>query len=322
MNGLSDPDLAEPIQNLSNMEWLSHKRGNSSVVDDLFTFQCIELKMCSRCCHSTANIQTMNVLSLPISSSMEACSVEDCLKLFVDMEKLEGRDGLQCDKCQVAAGSSDNFERVMTRRSTSSILAASSLSPISSDSKRSTRTSHFLSSTPLPGPFRASKSTSVVPDMPSKVITDGIRRCFLRRLQECVIVHLLRFCYNPFTKKVVKVHNPVQLALELDLLPYTFDSVVSREDMADRKDGCRYHLYAVCLHIGGERTSSGHYICYSMAADSKWYKFDDEFVSIVENIEVELNKPVVQENCYLLFYRKQCAVPEADPQKADPQKAD
>lgn len=316
MNGLNDPNLAEPLQNLSSMEWLSHKRENSSVIDDMFTFQLIELKMCSKCCHSTANVQTMNVLSLPIPSTTDMCSIPDCLKLFVDVEKLEGREGLQCDKCQTLDNTTAGVgnipgPRQVTRKTASSILAATSLSPIPSDTRKVCSSTNILSSTPLPGASKASKATKVGRILSSKVITAGIRRCFLRRLQECVIIHLLRFCYNPFTKKVEKILTPVNLSRKLDLLPYTFDSAVSREDMTDTKDGNNYQLFAICLHIGGERTSSGHYLCYSQAADSKWYKFDDENVSMVEDIEGELNKPVVQENCYLLYYRKQHASSEA-----------
>lgn len=316
MNGLTDPTLAEPVQNLSSMEWLSHKRANSSVIDDLFTFQCIELKMCSGCCRSTANVQTMNILAIPIPPLAESCSLLDCLQLFIESERLQGRNGLHCEQCQAAdqnATPSPALNTPVGRYVTRSILASTALSPIPSDTKNAVAQFSLLSSTPLPGPTNKTSSTAPPQtQLMPKIVTEGVRQCFLRRLQECVIIQLLRFCYDPSTKKVTKVHTPINLSLELDLLPYTFDSAVLREDMTCSKDGFRYSLYAVCLHIGGERTNSGHYLCYCLAADSKWYKFDDEYVSLVENFNSELNKAVVKENCYLLFYKKHHAVGNED----------
>lgn len=314
---MSDVILAEPIQNLANMEWISHKKANVSILDELFTFQCIDQQMCSSCLTCMASVQTMSILSLPVPDQSSITDLNSCLKTYTALERLHGRDGLQCDKCQAAAPKVTLATPGVRTRSTSKQVANQSyvpMSPIQSDGlgqAPSATPHHFLSSTPLPG--KSSAPTLLKEPPSSKTLTDGLRRCLLRQLPRCLIVQLLRFNYNPFTKKVFKLHTPVNVMLDdWDLTGFTYDSTVEREDMANIIKTYRYSLYAMCLHIGGNSTGSGHYTAYCKASDHQWYFFDDEHVRIVQNFEQELEKTVVRENCYLLFYHRLHAETKVD----------
>lgn len=316
-----DPNIAEHVQNLSNLEWITHGRNNQSVIDGLFTFQCMELQMCSQCSLTSANIQTMSILSLPVPDQDELVSLDSCTKTLIARERLFGRDGLQCRKCQAAASENQgaaaqtpalHHRKTVTRAMSDITTPVSPIQhePYSAGGIGAFQKTPFLSSTPLPGSGKEKLSapvlTTTIAPPPTKVITEGIRQCLLRRLPKCLIIQLLRFNYDTTSKKVRKIHTPVSLPLQsFDLTPVTYDSVVDRDDMTGISKHNLYSLYAVCLHIGGNNTNSGHYLAYCKAANGLWYKFDDEAVLEVKDIEMDLQKPQVSENCYLLFYRKQ-----------------
>lgn len=310
-----DEAVVEPVQNLANMEWITHKRKNVSVIDECFTFQCIELQMCSQCKKTVANIQNMSILSLPVSTDVTGATLSDCIKIFTAQEKLAGQDSLQCDKCQSTSQSNDigmwtPAPGIKTRSVTRARSDLTPVSPIAaSDLTTSTivppQSTDFLSSTPLPGNGKLS-TPALIRDVPSsKILTEGIHQTFLRRLPQCLIIQLLRFNYNPFTKRVFKIHTPIKVEIDdLELSSFTYDSVVAREDMTGISKVDKYSLYALCLHIGGDRTSSGHYLTYCKASDNNWYQFDDEKVKKIKDFTAEVKRPIVQENCYLLFYTK------------------
>ncbi len=124
----------------------------------------------------------------------------------------------------------------------------------------------------------------------------------MRQLPECLIVQLLRFTYQQGSPH--KVHRPVSIPLtNLDLTQLVADNVIKREDLATPHPVHRYELYGLCLHLGAESTSYGHYVAYSKAATGEWFRFSDEVVASV-NIDYELSTRQVRENAYLLFYRK------------------
>lgn len=283
---------------------------NASIVDELFTFQCVDQQMCSSCLTCMASTQTMTILSLPVPDQTSITDLNGCLKAFTALERLHGRDGLQCDKCQVASIKHTNSATPMVRTRSadkhSIDQAFTPMSPIQSTDleKLSSTTSHcFLSSTPLPGKLSAPRLSQDLPS--SKMLTEGFRRCLLRRLPQCLIIQLLRFNYNPFTKKVFKIHTPVDVTLSnWELSKFTYDSTVDREDMANVRKENTYSLYAACVHIGGDNTGSGHYMAYCKANDQQWYRFDDEQVHLIRNFNLEVEKTVFRENCYLLFYHR------------------
>ncbi|KAF6020220.1 hypothetical protein EB796_021461 [Bugula neritina] len=308
-NGLSDLVLAEAVQNYSNLEWMSHRRNNRSIVDDSFTFQCLELRMCSTCKSTSAHVQNMNVLSLPVVLQDSEVSLADCLSSYTLQEKLIGCERIQCVTCYKPAGDQSPAADTSLAQNKNFMVIdktnMSALSPIQPRSVRDVRP-QILSSTPLQV-FANKKQLKAKQDLvsTSKVLTEGIRQSFLRRLPECLIIQLLRFSYDSSSRKIRKVHTPVAISQELDLSVVTYDASVDREDMAGISKTNLYSLYAVSVHVGGENTNSGHYLSFCKAIDGCWYKFDDENVILIQNIDEQLKRPLIKENSYLLFYKKQ-----------------
>lgn len=294
------------------MEWITHRRANRSVIDDLFTFQSVALQMCATCNHTSATVQTMNILPIPVENQDACVPLGDCIASFTSQEKLSGRDGLQCDKCQTqAAGRIPQTPAgVQTRsavlRTVHSDISATPLSPIQAqaDSTVHYQAANFLASTPLhPSGKGVTKSA---PSLSAKIITEGIRQNYLRRLPECLTIQLLRFNFDSASKKIRKIHTPISIPLnDLDLKSTTYDASVEREDMSGLSKQHHYSLYALSLHIGGDSTHTGHYIAYCKAINGDWYRFDDEMVRLIRDMQIEVDRPQVKENSYLLFYRKQ-----------------
>lgn len=255
----------------------------------------------------------MSVLPLPMPCQDTDVDLSACLTNFVARERLFGRDGLQCARCQSYAEEGcavSETPAILTRRSVTSTQSdiATALSPIHPQSNSTThQTAQFLASTPMAINSKQSAPIVFPTTSSAKVITEGIRQCLLRRLPECLTIQLLRFNYDASVKKVRKIHTPVSVPLHsLDLFSATYDSAVDRDDMTGHSKMHTYALYSIILHIGGDSTNSGHYIAYCKGSgDACWYKFDDDRVSIISDIIAELARPRVKENCYLLFYRRQ-----------------
>ncbi|KAL0458717.1 UNVERIFIED_CONTAM: Ubiquitin carboxyl-terminal hydrolase 20 [Sesamum latifolium] len=89
---------------------------------------------------------------------------------------------------------------------------------------------------------------------------------------------------------VQKIDKHVAFPLELDLVPFTGGG---EKDDAELK----YVLYAVVVHIGLTSTS-GHYYCFIRLSPSKWCKFDDAKVVLVDE------DFVLSQEAYILFYAK------------------
>nr|KAG5693265.1 hypothetical protein BaRGS_000847 [Batillaria attramentaria] len=136
---------------------------------------------------------------------------------------------------------------------------------------------------------------------------DVQRRCLLRQLPECLTIQLMRFQYNMQQGRPTKLRAPVSIRLKgLDLQALVYDTVTQREDLTAPAGGSgshTYDLYGLCLHLGADSTHHGHYISFCLAADGRWYRFDDETVTEV-NMEYELTTREVRQNAYILFYKR------------------
>ena len=105
-NGLNSDSYAEPIQRLSDLEWLTYKERNNSAVDDLFTGQLVEAQHCIACNRISVGIQTFNVLPVPIVEPRQLNGLvylEDCFAKFGNIEDLYGSEGLRCETCNAVA---------------------------------------------------------------------------------------------------------------------------------------------------------------------------------------------------------------------------
>ena len=113
-------------------------------------------------------------------------------------------------------------------------------------------------------------------------------RSMLHHCPPYLIIQLLRF--NAQSKLTTPVVVQRRLLLGND--------VVMGDD-----DVSQYEIRALCCHVDSHVVSSGHYVTYATADDVRWYKFDDVTVTKV-NIDQELMTDLVQQNVYLLFYRR------------------
>ena len=129
------------------------------------------------------------------------------------------------------------------------------------------------------------------------------RRCLLRQLPECLIIQLMRFRYDQSARIPTKMTTSVSIRLRsFNLHDVIYDTVTRRSDLTAHPGGYIYELYALCLHLGGNSTSHGHYVSYCLDGE-KWYRMDDQDVVEV-NMEYQLSTEEIRQNAYLLFYRK------------------
>ena len=331
--GLDVSGYADAVQRLSDLEWLTYKETAQSVIDDLFTGQIVEALHCTACSRLTVDIQTFNILPVPIShprSMNGLVRLEDCLAKFGTVEELYGPDGLQCDCCNRKNASASGEPADGMRISQGAALGASPILPngitrirVGDTLRRRKLGSDSAIYSPMAGssvamsPIGSTRgellndsgfqehgmrtSTPIAAGPPVR-LTDGQRRSLLRQVPECMIVQLLRFTYSG--GQPVKVHQPVILPLNnLDLTPQIVDTVIQRPDVATQTASHRYDLCGLCLHLGADVTASGHYISYGKTSDGEWYRYDDDQVVAV-NMEYELSTRMVRENAYLAFYRR------------------
>lgn len=130
-------------------------------------------------------------------------------------------------------------------------------------------------------------------------LTPGKRLTLLSRPSKRMVIQLTRYSYDSAQSAAVKNTVSVQFPQVLDLFPHTMSSVLKN---IDRVESMIYELQGFCVHSRAQSTSFGHYVAYCKASTGKWYYFNDEQVSIIDNIEAELISTFVLQNAYLLFY--------------------
>lgn len=321
---MKNESYAEPIQRLSDLEWLTYKKVNHSVVDDLFTGQLIEAYHCLYDNHITVNTQTFNVLPVPIVSPRSVSGLvhlEDCFTKFCNIEHIVGPEGFQCSHCNEATNvQNPSKDSLSSNQRTTRSMAKSPVPRSTADSAfQSSMLSASSYMSPIPRPeglndsgfhdnvFRTSTPVSNEGSrfmFPSRQLRETERRCLLRQLPECLVIQLLRFSFNQFSRQSRKICASVSIPLKgLDLTSIIYDNVTNRNDLSEGEKVLKYDLYGICVHLGAESTNFGHYVCYCQAENGIWYKFDDELVWEV-NMEFEMTTREIRENAYLLFYKR------------------
>ena len=309
-NGVECESYAEPIQRLSDLEWLTYKEDNNSAIDDLFTGQLVETQHCIACSRITASIQTFTILPVPIAqpnSFNGLVYLQDCFTHYGQIEDMIGTNGLRCscsnNKQTLVRNGNLHLQTNQLCSTADSALTdysgtgsnGSNISPITVGHNMFFD-SGFQDQQQLRNTNKSTSSNRVC-------LTDGQRRSLLRQLPECLVVQLMRFTINQGTAK--KIQRPVKVPVtELDLTRLIVDNVMKREDLTALNASYHYDLYAMSLHVGSDSIAHGHYISYVKSTDNgHWYKCDDETVTEV-NIDYEMNTRLVRENVYLLFYHK------------------
>ncbi|XP_010782591.1 putative ubiquitin carboxyl-terminal hydrolase 50 [Notothenia coriiceps] len=73
--------------------------GGSTIVSHLFEGQLAYMTLCMHCDHQTHSTQTFTVLSLPLPTDINKCSIQDCLSLFFEQTVLTGGEQMLCSMC-------------------------------------------------------------------------------------------------------------------------------------------------------------------------------------------------------------------------------
>ena len=335
-NGLDNESYAEPIQRLSDLEWLAYKDANRSVVDDLFTGQLVDAQHCVACNRISVSIQPFRTLALALSEARGSDGLvylEDCFASFAHVERLSGSNGLHCATCSTpwlpAAAAAAESPSVLvspieqpgvarrrrgecrgTLEAAAAAAAAASPIPKARDlfNDSGFHDNRFRTSTPIAAGGAGGAGAGRGGGKPR--LTDGQHRSLLRQLPDCLTVQLLRFTSpgggGGGGGETRKLTRPVAVPIaRLDLTHLLIDSVLRRDDIA-ATGGPRllYDLYAVSTHHGGDGgIAGGHYVAYAADADGRWHCFDDDRVTPV-NMAYELKTRRVRENVYLLFYKR------------------
>lgn len=134
------------------------------------------------------------------------------------------------------------------------------------------------------------------------ILTPGRRLAMLSRLPKRMIIQLTRFSYNTVRKSAQKNSTPISIMMSVDVTPFLMESKLRNGSATSNTKTAVYSLYALCIHTGAQSTSFGHYLAYCRAANNRWYCFDDSHVSLVADMEYELQTAQVLQNAYLLFY--------------------
>jgi ubiquitin carboxyl-terminal hydrolase 8 len=86
-------------ENLSQADqaWNKFRRCNESLIRSLFYGQQRSTVRCCKCCEESVTYEAFSDLSLPLPSSSNKCSLYECLKLYLNGEKISGWN---CPSCK------------------------------------------------------------------------------------------------------------------------------------------------------------------------------------------------------------------------------
>ncbi|MFS8019362.1 putative ubiquitinyl hydrolase 1 [Helianthus anomalus] len=109
----------------------------------------------------------------------------------------------------------------------------------------------------------------------------------LWRLPEILVIHLKRFSYSRFLKNKLETYVDFPIH-DLDLSTFVAYS--------NGRSSHRYMLYAISNHYGS--MGGGHYTAFIRHDGDRWYDFDDNYVSPIDEGRIKTSA------AYVLFYRR------------------
>ncbi|XP_026474216.1 ubiquitin carboxyl-terminal hydrolase 8 isoform X2 [Ctenocephalides felis] len=119
-----------------------------------------------------------------------------------------------------------------------------------------------------------------------KAKREAVKKLDISRLPMILVIHFKRFYADSFS---TNVYHKKQTYIDFPL----FDLHVATQEPSRRY--AKYNLYAVSNHYGS--MESGHYTAYCKSkVYDKWYKFDDQIVSQIDQNDVNSSA------AYILFY--------------------
>lgn len=124
----------------------------------------------------------------------------------------------------------------------------------------------------------------------------AIKRIRIKTLPRTLVCHLKRFEFDFDTMEKMKINDFLEFPFELDMSPYTCDSLQKSVSDDELSASCMYDLVGVVVHSGMSET--GHYYSFikertrgSREESDKWLEFNDEIVR-------ELQEDMIGEECF------------------------
>ncbi|KAJ3105353.1 ubiquitin-specific protease doa4 [Phlyctochytrium bullatum] len=96
----SDADAMLPEGALQLKMWQRHLRQNYSIIVDLFQGQLESKLRCLTCGKTSTSFNPFMYLSIPIPANSESADITDCVKKFIEPEKLNGENRWFCPRCR------------------------------------------------------------------------------------------------------------------------------------------------------------------------------------------------------------------------------
>lgn len=285
------------LNTVSQIDWYSQWRAGGSPVNELFAGQLVDMRLCDSCRRVAVSTQLFHILPVPLAephSLHGLISLDACLQQFARIEQLAG---LRCEHCNRLRPPPDVVVSPVGNHVTVPLSPIYSSGSLLNDSV-GRELQQQRTSTPIQTVSRPSSTSSAV-------LTDCRRRSLIGYLPSCLVIQLMRFVMQPAGRQSSKLSLPVTVPLRrLDMSPYVLHNVDPTKAGLTEPSLDLYNLYAVCVHVGSDSTTNGHYITYARRdSEDVWYCFDDEHVRPV-NIDYELTTRLIRENAYLLFYER------------------
>ncbi len=105
----------------------------------------------------------------------------------------------------------------------------------------------------------------------------AVKRCYLGKLANTVVIHLKRFEFDMTTMLRYKVNDYCEFPMRLDLRPWTEEGLSSEEPKEDPRESTAYlyDLVGVLIHSGS--SEAGHYYSFikERGNSEAWYEFND-----------------------------------------------
>lgn len=124
------------------------------------------------------------------------------------------------------------------------------------------------------------------------VPTSASKRLRIRKLPAILCIQVKRFGARIAGGSYIeeKHEGKIDFPLAIDMAPYTSAAAAAPPS----REKLEYDLESVIVHQG-QQIQNGHYLAFCRQQD-RWYKFDDELVSLSTTDEV------LRQEAYLLFY--------------------
>ncbi|KTW26674.1 hypothetical protein T552_02683 [Pneumocystis carinii B80] len=223
-------------------------------------------------------------VSLPLSSSQELCSLEDCLSAYVNKEMIED---ILCQKCSLIASKKDL--EILLKSLPNSEMSQNikkKLNAIISALETEVLDAEYLKDFKLPRLVNSIKSKQIM----------------FARLPKILTLHINRSTISPINGSIYKNTASITFPLILDLNRYTTSystlwiDPIQTTSIPNQKNQSKYELKSIIVHYGSH--TFGHYVTFRKTLRG-WFKISDRNVRAC-SIEEVLHSG----NVFMLMYEQ------------------